>query len=216
MWVLTVDQVASRQVGDRVEHLLAALQEVGPLAGDAGGRGTVRPFERTAGDEVQAVMSDPRLVTDVALHLAHLREWSIGIGCGQVDEPLPEHARAGSGPAFFAARDAVNAVKAGRRRSRSRIAVRGPNPDLASEAESIFALLGALDDRRTTEGHAVIDRMLDMGGAIRQEDLASELGITQQAVSARLRAAMWSEELAARPAAARLLSLADQGERTDR
>jgi hypothetical protein len=44
--------------------------------------------------------------------------------------------------------------------------------------------------------------------AARLEEAAAALGISQQAVSARLRAALWAEEVAARPAAARLLRLA--------
>jgi len=48
--------------------------------------------------------------------------------------------------------------------------------------------------------------VIDASGT--QEEVAARLGITQQAVSQRLRTALWSEELAARPAAARLLSLA--------
>jgi hypothetical protein len=38
--------------------------------------------------------------------------------------------------------------------------------------------------------------------------VAAALGISQQAVSERLRTALWAEEVAARPAAARLLRLA--------
>ena len=42
-----------------------------------------------------------------------LREdaWNIGVGIGQVDEPLPESTRAGRGPAYVHARDAVTGAK---------------------------------------------------------------------------------------------------------
>ena len=47
--VLTVDQRASRSGGDRVPDLLAALE---PLP-------CRLPFRRTAGDEVQGLLTDP-------------------------------------------------------------------------------------------------------------------------------------------------------------
>ena len=50
-----------------------------------------------------------------------------------------------------------------------------------------------------------IDAFRDAGVGARQEDVAETLGITQQAVSQRLRTALWAEEVAARPLLARLL-----------
>ncbi|HEX7805027.1 MAG TPA: hypothetical protein VF413_02585 [Cellulomonas sp.] len=204
MWVMTIDQQGSQVVGDRVDAFLA---EIAPyVAAAAGGTGVVRPFERTVGDEVQAVIADAAVVVDVALHVLRLGGWSVGIGGGEVDEPLPTSARAGSGSAFVLARAAVEAAK-----SRVRVvplAVRGTDPDAAAEAEGVLMLIGASAARRTAAGWAVIDALTAGGPGLRQEDVATGLGITQQAVSQRLRTALWSEELAARPAAARLLSLA--------
>ena len=108
--------------------------------------------------------------------------------------------------AFVLARAAVEAAK-----SRMRVvplAVRGIDPDAAAEAEGVLMLIGASAARRTAAGWAVIDALFADGPGLRQEDVAARLGITQQAVSQRLRTALWSEEIAARPAAARLLSLA--------
>ncbi|MCU1431900.1 MAG: hypothetical protein JWP95_1005, partial [Actinotalea sp.] len=50
MFVLTIDQQGSRRRGDQVEELLPYLSDA---LGD--GPGVVRSFERTVGDEVQAV-----------------------------------------------------------------------------------------------------------------------------------------------------------------
>ncbi|QZN84249.1 SatD family protein [Cellulomonas sp. C5510] len=208
MWIMTVDQQDSRRVGDRVGALLDALgAETSPLAA-AAPRGVVLPFERTVGDEVQAVLADPALVVALTLHLVRLGGWSIGIGAGSVDEPLPASSREASGRAFIHAREAVEAAK-----SRSRtvpVAVRGDDPSAAAESEAVLALLGAVVARRTAAGWAVVDRMTSVPGTEppRQEDAAAALGISQQAVSERLRTALWAEELAARPAAARLLRLA--------
>src|SRR5450759_1805474 len=204
MWVMTIDQQGSRVVGDRVEAFLAGIRPY--VTSPERAVGVVRPFERTVGDEVQAVLADAATVVDIALHVLRLGGWSVGIGGGVVDEPLPESARAGSGTAFVLARTAVEAAK-----SRMRVvplAVRGIDPDAAAEAEGVLMLIGASAARRTAAGWAVIDALSADGPGRRQEDVAARLGITQQAVSQRLRIALWSEEIAARPAAARLLSLA--------
>lgn len=219
MYVLTVDQEGSRRTGDRVDQLLDRLAASGPLAG-AAPPGLTRPFERTAGDEVQAVVSEPRLAVDVALHLLDLGGWSVGIGAGPVDEPLPASARAGSGQAFVLAREAVEAAKARRPRTSPPVVVRGMRRDVAAEADAVLVLLGTVASRRSPAGREVVRRLRESGGAVRQEDLAAALGVSQQAISERLRVALWAEEVAARPAAARLLGLAalppDDAPRADR
>lgn len=203
MWVMTVDQEGSRRHGDRVPELLTALDADGPLAG--GPPGLVRGFERTVGDEVQAVLDDPALAVAVALHLLRRGGWSVGIGAGAVERPLPTSSRAASGSAFIRAREAVEAAKS---RARSvPLAVRGDAARDAADAEAVLVLLGAVASRRTAAGWAVIDR-LGTDGRRRQGEVAAELGISQQAVSGRLRTALWDEEQAARPAAARLLRAA--------
>ena len=208
MFVMTIDQEGSRIVGDQVDHLLASLARI-PSAGT----GLVRGFERTVGDEVQGLLDQPQAVVDLALTVLRWGGWTVGIGAGDVD-PLPASVRAGSGAAFVLAREAVEAAK-----SRARpvpLAVRGADADLAAEAEGVLTLIGATAARRSTAGWDVIDAMTSRGTDPRQEDVAAELGITQQAVSQRLRTALWNEELAARPAAARLLSLASSSRQDDR
>lgn len=204
MFVLTVDQQQSRRVGDRVERLLA---ELAPLSGRDG---VVRAFERTVGDEVQAVLDDAALVVDVALRLLRTGGWSIGVGAGEVDEPLPSSARAGSGTAFVLARGAVERAKS---RSRSvPMAVEGRARGRGRDAEAVLTLLGAVVVRRSPAGWAVVDTLSALGPDATQGDVAVHLGVTQQAVSQRLRAAMWAEEMAARPVAARLLDESQNGE----
>ena len=67
MFVLTVDQRHSRRTVDRVEALLRDLASRSPEL--------ERPFERTAGDEVQAVLARPEVVVDLALLLVRDRAW---------------------------------------------------------------------------------------------------------------------------------------------
>ena len=109
MFVLTVDQRGSRRDVDRV----------GDIIDDMADRRLLRPFERTAGDEIQAVTDDPALLVLVALELIRREHWSVGIGIGPVEQPLPRQTRAGRGPAFEAARIAVERAK----RAPARIAV---------------------------------------------------------------------------------------------
>jgi len=201
MIVMTIDQRGSRRVGDRVDELLRDLDP-----GNA-----VRAFERTVGDEVQGVYDDPAEVVDVALRVLRIGGWSVGIGAGPVDEPLPESARAAGGAAFVLARAAVEAAK-----SRSRtvpLAVRGFDDGAGRDAEAVLVLVAAVAARRSEAGWVVADAMA--AGEVRQEVVASSLGVSQQAVSQRLRTALWAEEQGARRAAARLLALAE-GVREDR
>ena len=197
--MLTIDQEGSRQVGDRVDELLADL--AGLLA--VGTPGVVRPFERTVGDEVQAVLDAADLAVDLALTVLRRGGWSVGIGSGPVDEPLPPTSRAGSGEAFFLARAAVERAK-----SRARavpLSIGGVDAPAADDAEAVLMLVAAVARRRTPAGWEIIDAIAAAGVGTRQEDVAMRLGISQQAVSQRLRTAHWAEEVAARPLAARLL-----------
>ena len=200
MLVLTIDQQGSRRLGDRVDELLGLLRA---HLDRTPGRRPVRPFERTVGDEVQAVLDDGDLAVDVALAVLRRGGWTVGIGAGPVDEPLPPSTRAGSGEAFVLARTAVERAKA--RPGGVALAIEGADLVAAADAEAVLTLVGAVASRRTPAGWEVIDALTDAGVGARQEDVAERLGITQQAVSQRLRTALWAEELAARPLAARLL-----------
>ncbi|WNB87389.1 hypothetical protein [Cellulomonas sp. ATA003] len=201
MLVLTIDQQGSRREGDRVDVLLSHLEAV--LDRTSGAAGLVRPFERTVGDEVQAVVDDGDLAVELVLSVLRLGGWSVGVGCGDVDHPLPASSRAGAGPAFVLARAAVERAKS--RPVPVPAAVVGEDPVVAADAEAVLTLVAAVAARRTPAGWAVIDTLHDLGVGARQEDVAERLGITQQAVSQRLRTALWAEELAARPLLGRLL-----------
>lgn len=199
MFVLTADQQSSRRRGDRVPELLSAIEA--RLAATDASESVVRPFERTVGDEVQGLVADPGVAVDLALHLQRLGGWSVGIGAGDVDD-LADTARASAGPAFIAARAAVE-------RARSRavpvpLAVNGAQEEAARDAEAVLHLAAAVVRRRSRAGWEAVDAL----AAGTQRHAAQRLGISAQAVSQRLRAAMWEEELGVRPTAARLLDRA--------
>ncbi len=196
MFVLTVDQRGSTGHPDRVPEVLARLGEL--LDGRPG---VVVPFDRTVGDEVQGVLDDANTVVEVVLDLLRDGGWSVGVGAGSVDEPLPAVSREASGEAFVRAREAGEQAKS--RTATAPVAVRGEPSARAAEVEALLRLLAAVVDRRTAPGWEAVDTLVRVGGT--QKDVARVLGVSEQAVSQRLRVALWPEEAAVRPVVARLL-----------
>ena len=190
-FVLTVDQRGSRRSTDRVPSVLVALSGVP----------TLLRFERTAGDEFQGVLDDPAVVVDVVRRLIRSGGWSVGVGAGPVQTPLPGSTRAGAGPAFIAARSAVEAAK----RRPVRVAVRGAAADRATDAQAVLTALAALVERRSDQAWEAIE-LVEAGRT--QAQAAAELGVTRQAVGQRLAAGLWEVERDLRPTAARLLARA--------
>jgi hypothetical protein len=191
-YVLTVDQKASRRGPDRVDAVLRELNDAVPA---------MLAFERTAGDEFQGVLGEPDLVVDVVLRLVRAGGWSIGVGAGPVQTPLPASTRAGAGPAFLSARRAVDAAK----QRPSRLAVRGAVPPDAGDAQAVLSALAVLVDRRSEQAWEAIS--LVEGGRT-QAEAAGALGISRQAVGQRLAAGLWDLERELRPTAGRLLTRA--------
>jgi hypothetical protein len=101
MYVMTIDQRGSSTDIDRVPEFLDGLRPFSSAR-----------FERSVGDEVQGVLDEPAAVVDVALHALRSGLWYVGIGVGPVNLPLTASPREGSGPAFVAARQAVDRAKA--------------------------------------------------------------------------------------------------------
>ena len=191
-YVLTVDQRASRRGPDRVADALRLLEGSVPV---------LLGFERTAGDEFQGLLAEPADVVDVVLRLVRMGGWSIGVGAGPVQTPLPESTRAGSGPAFLAARRAVDAAK----QRPFRLAVRGAVPPEATDAQAVLTALAALVERRSQQAWEAI-ALVEQGRT--QSEAATALGVSRQAVGQRLAAGMWELERELRPTAARLLTRA--------
>ena len=191
-FVLTVDQRASRRTPDRVADVLRRLDDTVPA---------VLAFERTAGDEFQGVLDDPEVVVAVVLDLLCEGVWSVGVGAGPVQAPLPSSTRAAAGPAFLSARRAVDAAK---QRS-ARIAVRGAAAIDAEDAQAVLSALALIVERRSAQAWEVIGLVED---GRTQAEAAASLGISRQAVGQRLAAGSWELERELRPTAARLLARA--------
>jgi len=93
VFVLTVDQIDSR--GSDVDA-------VAPILADRGtwqGLGALLGPDRTAGDEFQLVFDAASGALEAALRLRRTGAWSVGIGVGEVQTPLPETTGAGRGSA---------------------------------------------------------------------------------------------------------------------
>jgi hypothetical protein len=174
--VLTVDQRGSTKQAatDRVPEALSGLTGLGGVT-------LLRPFERTAGDEFQGVLDDSRTLAPLVERMLREDAWNIGVGVGPVDEPLPESTRAGRGPAYVHARDAVTAAKA----SPWHLRVEGDVPEV-HRLETALWLWAAVLSRRTQRGWEVAD-LVDSG--LRYDEVADRLGITRSAVSQRAQAA---------------------------
>jgi len=192
LFVLTVDQRGSRSMGDLVPELLNSLNRRPRRPG------LLRKFERTAGDEVQGVLSEARATIDVIVELLRTDHWYVGLGVGEVTEPLPRSTRAGSGDAFVFAREAVTRAKS----SHHHVNVVGPAARKAEQVETVLWLMASVLRRRSDRGWAVADLLSE--GLTRRE-IGVKLGISQSAVTQRAQAAGFAEEQRGRVLAAELL-----------
>lgn len=193
MFVLTVDQIRSRRHRDLVDAMVEELSS----------RPARLPFTRTVGDEFQGALEDAPSVVDAILTLMRSGQWHIGLGIGTVTEPLPDDPRAARGPAFLAARTAVEQAK----REPSHVQVMSTEaPVEAEDAGTVLQLLGTLRDRRTAQGWEAVDLMAATG---QQAEVAERLAVSRQAVGQRLQAAGWAVEQRALPTVVRLLERAD-------
>jgi hypothetical protein len=200
-FVVTADQLSSRLRHDAVPETMSRLSA----------RFSGVPLTRTLGDEFEALFTDPVSVVDAILILMRDGRWHVGVGVGEVDQPAPTDLREARGPAFIAARQAVEGAKD--RADHLRIVAAAPADQDGQDAQVVMGLVLALRARRSPEGWAASDLSEE---GLTQAEIATRLGISRQAVNQRLRAAQAAADLAARPVAARLLERADRLARLDR
>lgn len=178
-------------------QLLSALKDIAVLA----------PFERTVGDEVQGIPEDAAATYEVIRQTIRLGRWHIGIGVGEGTLGIDGAARSGSGPAFIAAREAVEVSKT----LRSSFALRRGCAETkkeehhyVSDAQAAIGLWINLLQRRSNAQWEAID-LLEQGK--NGKEAARMLEISEQAFSQRRIASGYEEEKAARPLILRLLQL---------
>lgn len=199
MFVLTADQVGSRRHSDVATSWMTRLDNlIGPSL--------ALPVGRASGDEIQIVTSDASAALTAALALTRSNQWSVGIGLGGVRTPLPATANEATGPAFYAARVAVDRAKS----AQYRFAVAVDDPGLAPEAsdlEAVLTLALAVRAKRSDAGWAAYD-LLTAGHT--QREAARLLGISEPSVTDRVRAGLVRVELDASAALVRLLARVDR------
>lgn len=196
--VITADQRDSRRAHDAVPEALDALEAaetlIDPLLG----------FERTVGDELQGVVRSGTAAVHVVTLLVRLRQWRVGVGIGALEQPLPVSTRQARGPAFIAAREALEAahrspVDLALRHDPSPVTAVGAldyggtahgRPEPGELAESALWLYAGMLRRRSRQGWEVVD-IKDTGATGRQ--IADQLKISPSAVSQRLRRAAYEE-----------------------
>lgn len=187
--VLTLDQRASRSRADEVPELLSLLADVGP--------GMALRFERTVGDEVQGVVTAAEAGVTTLARVLRTGGWNVGIGVGEVDEPVPSSTREGRGTAYLRAREAVTRAKA----APHRLTVVGAPGDPDVEAlETVLGLWAGLLERRSPRGWEVHDLLHE---GLTHAQAAARLGISASAVSQRAQAAGLVDEERARALALR-------------
>lgn len=184
MFVLTADEDQSTVRGEHIQSTITALR----IHLAAGSHELALPPERTVGDEFQLVSYSAAPIVAACLFLLAEGRWAIGVGIGPGQ--LAYSTRASRGPAFVAARAAVESA---RRRSAVRpIVIHGSDPDGASHATAIAQALAAFVMQRSPAGHSAVAAV---SAAPTQQAAAHALGITQQALSQRLTAAHHREVL---------------------
>ena len=202
MYVVTIDQRRSRSAADRVPGLLEALAHVPSVAA----------FDRTAGDEIQGLLDDPAAVRSTLLIALRDGEWHCGVGAGEVDDDsYSTGTRAGRGPAYLAAREAVEVAKG----LPGSVAIRVPAESgrdtvaedaataWAADCEAVWGLVAPLVLHRTDAQWRVVD-VVDTSDT--QTAAAAELGIAPASVAGALKLSRIREERAAYPALDRLLA----------
>lgn len=158
-----------------------------------------RTFVRTAGDEMQCATRELTWLVELVLAEARSQAWHIGIGVAASPEPLGRTARDSSGPAFWAARQAVGDA---RKRSWGFAIHGGP---AWADVEHALALTAKIVRDRTERQHEAAALYFARGT---NRQVAEALRITEQSASERLRGAGIDEESAGRDLTRRLMARA--------
>jgi hypothetical protein len=178
--VVTIDERKSRRAGG------SRADELARLLNDDSDVPTQLPFEVTVGDELQGVLEYPVHVVPALRVIARHAGWWVGIGIGPIDV-WGESARVSTGIAFVQARRAVERAK----KNPWGVAVEGAGWKRVDDLDRAIALWITLLQMRSERGWETVDMRLR---GLTEPEIASQLGITQQAVNQRLRAAFLAQD----------------------
>ncbi len=205
MFVMTVDQQGSRSSSDLVPDALNSLERV-----LRGCQGVALPFMRTIGDEIQGVLTSPSAVVACSRQLLRLGNWYVGIGAGEIQQPIPATSVEGNGQAFIHAREAVEDAKI--RRGSVPVSVRADHAEAAQHLQALLRLIGLTWRTRSEAAWQAVDLLVNDFGeltGVTQADAADTLRVSAAAISKRLKGAAFDEEQAIYPLLEDLLRRAD-------
>jgi len=178
--VVTVDEQRSRKAGGtRAPELSRSLNADAEIR-------TILPFEVTVGDELQGVLYDSKPLVAVLRGIARTGRWWVGIGFGSIDF-VGSSARTSTGSAFLHARQAVDRAK----KLPWGVAVEGDESPLVRNLHGAIALWMTILQMRSARGWETVDLRRR---ALSEAEIADRLGVTQQAVNQRLRAALYGQD----------------------
>lgn len=184
------DIVGSRRVEGEDRRALQRLVE--RTLGEANrrfARQLAARFLITVGDELQGLLKDPVVLPEI-IRLLETRlpqiELRLGIGRGAVDTDLKEYAVGMDGPAWHAARAAIEQAKKEHRMGGVFLGF-GERADRS--LDGLARLLHHLRAGLTAKQRALLEALLDDES---QTEVARRLGISKQAVSKQARAAGWA------------------------
>ncbi len=181
------DVIASRDSGDREklqQHLVAAMGDL-----NDSGR-ALQPLTMTVGDEFQGLYGDLSAAFETALHLRLLLlpsvDVRVGIGWGELTLVPADPPFGQDGPAWWRAREAVDAVKRGESSNSVPKSVRTLCRTGGEADDLLNGYLGLRD--HVVSGFDSIDvslAVMKFAGRS-QTEMAREVGLSQSAVSRRL------------------------------
>jgi DNA-binding transcriptional LysR family regulator len=188
------DLVGSRTAGDRAALHAAMLGAIDRINAELG---PVTPVRITVGDEYQGCFATvgEALRAALRLRLALLPDVDVrhGVGWGRVTV-LSDEPRVEDGPAWWAARTAIEEVAAAQARSASRslrTAFRRAEdlegPDEGPDEAAVNAALVARDALLASAGRQSLSVLAGMLAGMSQQQIAARLGVTPSAVSQRVR-----------------------------
>ncbi|MSS44755.1 hypothetical protein FYJ43_01500 [Cutibacterium sp. WCA-380-WT-3A] len=187
VWVILADQIDSRRHDDEVPHLLHALTSpallVSPTGHSVGTPEWALPPERTSGDEIQALTTDPASLIH-AMWTVGSGQWRIGVSRGNVNTPLPDSTRAARGPAYILAREAIEECR--RRRAAIHVC-----PNNTNKMRRFSQVSQVVVDLARGMRPAARDVAMSYDLSMSSDETARSLGISTSAVSQRLTRARW-------------------------
>jgi hypothetical protein len=176
--------VAGPQRRDLQRRIEGLLREVNRRHASA----VAASFLITLGDEFQGLLADPLALPDIIRTLEiglPSTDFRLGIGCGQIHTDMRDQAIGMDGPAWHAAREAIEAAKAQHRLGGVFVGF-GPTNDtvLGGFARILHHVRAHLTRKQRDLLQALLEDQT-------QKEVAERVGVSKQAISKQARAAGW-------------------------